>query len=49
MNLATKESKIYRGDNFEQWHDPTIADFNPDNLSEPYTVEEIKARLKVHL
>ena len=45
MNVATGESQIYRGDNFEPWHDHTIADFNPDNLSEPYTVEEIKARL----
>lgn len=28
MNVATKEWQIYRGDNFEPWQDPTIADFN---------------------
>ena len=45
MNVATEEWQIYRGDNFEPWQDPAIADFNPDHVSEPYTVEELKARL----
>ena len=40
-----KKFRIFRGQTFDPWPDATLADFNPENVTDPMTAEEIRAHM----